>query len=354
MTQIVKASELFDLIKTAYGEPPKTILNETTDPGELVDEKDVKKAHKLLRGKRLKKINKPHDNSQDIVPTRVKMAMSDVDKLRRSHSKHNGTAYGAVNKSLKASASKARKDAPLSFRGKVVGNYNRLLTQTQNGHGAIISFSDKKSSMIGKMIRKFTGSRWHHTGILDMTDGIPHVIHNYEGRGVGGLVREPLRRYGRTSELKFMVPKGVTMIQRNKAVEVARDAATKGIKYPTKSALGGFMFDMSERVPQDRASLRSKLRNMANKLSGAYKEFGGVCSTLPADVYAKATGRQKNDMAGFLTNTKVDNLKYRWISPAELATSPNMNIVGHYKPKVFKKLPKKGITEFKLVRRRKR
>jgi len=267
----------------------------------------------------------------------VKPQLKSLKDLRASGRKlrQGEGALAGLRRSYRTAGKQGKKQ--FSPKGRYTVDEDSLANSVKNSHGAIVSFSSRKPSAAGRAIMSLSGSKWSHTGILDVDEkGRPWVIHNFEGNG--GVKREPLARYINNTEFKFQVPKGMTAEQRQKAVEVARTAAKEEHPYPLRTLAGAPFYDLSQRINKDKApKLQAAMRRIAEGLAVEQKEFEGVCSTLPGDVYSRALGKttaqEKADLVSYFVGKPVDPLKYKWISPGELQESPNMEITGHYKPK---------------------
>ena len=249
--------------------------------------------------------------------------------------KRGESAFEGLRRSYRTARAQGRKQ--LSRKGRYSVDEESLANALKNSHGSIVSFASKKPSAAGRAIMSLSGSKWSHTGILDLDEkGRPWVIHNFEGNG--GVKREPLARYVNNTEFKFQVPKGMTQEQRQKAVQVARQAATEDHPYPLRTLAAAPFYDLSQRLSADKApKIKNVMRRIAEGLAVEQKEFEGVCSTLPQDVYSRALGKttsgEKAELASYFVGKQVDPVKYKWISPGELQESPNMQLTGHYKPR---------------------
>jgi hypothetical protein len=253
------------------------------------------------------------------------------------------SAFAGLKRSYRASKQQGKRQ--LGLKGRYSVDEESLANSLKNSHGAVVSFASKKPSAAGRAIMSLSGSRWSHTGILDVDEkGRPWVIHNFEGNG--GVKREPLGRYVNNTEFKFQIPKGMTTEQRQKAVQIARQAATEDHPYPLMTLAAAPFYDLSQRISKEKAPrIQAAMRRIAEGLAVDQKEFEGVCSTLPQDVYARALGKttdqEKSELASYFLGKKVDPVKYKWISPGELQESPNMQLTGHYKPRFLgPKVPK--------------
>lgn len=260
-------------------------------------------------------------------------SLKDIRSAGRTTGKGE-SAFAGLKRSYRMAKQQGKRQ--LDQKGKYSVDEDSLAESLKNSHGAIVSFASKKPSAAGKAIMSLSGSKWSHTGILDLDEkGRPWVIHNFEGNG--GVKREPLGRYVKNTELQFQIPKGITTEQRQKAVQIARQAATEDHPYPLRTLAAAPIYDLSQRLSADKApKIKNIMRRIAEGLAIDQKEFEGVCSTLPQDVYARALGKttsvEKAELASYFVGKPVNPVKYKWISPGELQESPNMQITGHYKP----------------------
>ena len=120
---------------------------------------------------------------------------------------------------------------------------------------------------------------------------------------------------------------------------MARQAAKEEHPYPLRTLAGAPFYDLSQRINKEKAPrIQAAVRRIAEGFAVDQKEFEGVCSTLPGDVYSRALGKttaqEKAELVSYFVGKPVDPLKYKWISPGELQESPNMQLTGHYKPRL--------------------